>query len=535
MSVDSVAREALAESVVATIAEITRYPRSILGREAQLEEDLGIESVKRAEILAVLGQRLQLPPPAEGSLGQLKTVGDVIAAVERAVAAQAWAGDALPSLPPAPPPGPPPPSVVPTPAVLPSFTAAPPPNGAAGPLSTEALAEVVITTIAEVTRYPRSVLLPEAELEDELGIESVKRAEILSALGSKLALAPPRDGSIGSLKTIADVIAAVGALVVDHAVPVSATPAPAAVAPVVAPAPAVAAAPLPSSSAPETHLPIALRDAPRDDSAPVRLPAPASVPVSRAVAAAPFAGKVVLVSGSGRGLGKAVAQRLARLGASVVVNSFHSPEEGAATASELVREGHDAIHVWGSAANPEQLDEVFHTVQGRFGHLDFLVWNASDARAAPIAALTPDDWNRAFRTDVIGFHQAAFRAAALMAERGGGKIVSITHPASQRCFEQLAVLGTVKSALESLTRYLAIELGPKNIQVNAVSAGPCREHVDRYPNRERLVPQWEARTPGGRLPSEAAVAHAVAFLLSPDSSQMAGSIITVDAGVLLST
>ena len=254
-----------------------------------------------------------------------------------------------------------------------------------------------------------------------------------------------------------------------------------------------------------------------------------------AVSAQPLAGKVVLVAGSGRGLGKAIAQHLARLGASVVVNSFHSPEEGAATASGLVAEGRDAMHAWGSAANPEQLDEVLHAVEGRFGHLDFLVWNASDARAAPIAALTPEDWNRAFRTDVVGFHKAAFRAATLMAGRGGGKIVSITHPASQRCFEQLAVLGTVKAALESLTRYLAIELGPRNIQVNAVSAGPCHEHLDRYPNRERLVPQWVARTPGGRLPSEASVAHAVAFLLSPDSSQMTGSIITVDAGVLLST
>lgn len=509
MSVVTPPREALAQSVVATIAEVTRYPTSILRPEAELEEDLGIESVKRAEILAVLGQRLKLPPPAEGSLVQLKTVGDVIAAVERAVAAQASPPAALPSLAAAPAPD----------------GVASPPNGAAHPLPPDALAEVVIATIAEVTRYPRSVLRPEAELEEELGIESVKRAEILGALGSKLGLARPQDGSIGSLKTIADVVAAVEALAAGRALP--------AAVPSVAPAapPPVAPAPVLRSPAADSPPPAILR--PHDSFPRPVLPAPA--PAGRTAAPEPFAGKVALVTGSGRGLGKVIAQHLARLGASVAVNSFHSPEEGAATASELVREGRDAIHVWGSAANPEQLEEVFHAVQGRFGHLDFLVWNASDARAAPMAALTPDDWNRGFRTDVVGFHNAAFRAAALMVGRGGGKIVSVSHPAAQRCFEQLALLGTVKAALESLTRYLAIELGPKNIQVNAVSAGPCREHVDRYPNRERLVPQWEARTPGGRLPSEAAVAHAVAFLLSPDSSQMAGSIITVDAGVLLST
>jgi enoyl-[acyl-carrier protein] reductase III len=398
----------------------------------------------------------------------------------------------------------------------------------------ETLADSVVATIAEVTRYPRSILRPEAELEEELGIESVKRAEILAVLGTKLGLAPPKDGTIGTLKTVGDVVAAVEALAAGR------LPAPAVAPAAAAPAPSPSMLDLPAAPAvraPEPPAPVAPRPVLRPDDVVARPAASAAAPAPapRGPAAEPLAGKVVLVAGSGRGLGKAIAHRLAGLGASVVVNSFHSPEEGAATAAELVRDGRQAIHVWGSAANPEQLDEVFHTVQGRFGHLDFLVWNASDAKAAPIATLTPDDWNRAFRTDVIGFHQAALRAAALMAERGGGKIVSITHPASQRCFEQLAVLGTVKSALESLTRYLAIELGPKNIQVNAVSAGPCREHLDRYPNRERLVPQWEARTPGGRLPSEAAVAHAVAFLLSPDSSQMAGSIITVDAGVLLST
>ncbi len=240
------------------------------------------------------------------------------------------------------------------------------------------------------------------------------------------------------------------------------------------------------------------------------------------------------MTGSGRGLGRAIARHLAELGASVVLNSFHSPELGVSAAAELAAAGHDAVHAWGSVAVPEQLDQIFATIEGRYGHLDFLVHNASDVRPGPLAAITADDWHRAFRTEVVALQQAAVRALPLMTRRGGGRIVAISHPAAHRCFQDLALFGTVKAALESLVRYLAVELGPRNIQVNAVSAGPLREHLDRYPDRERLAPQWAARAPGG-LPQESAVAAAVAFLLSPDASQILGSVLDVDGGLLLTT
>jgi NAD(P)-dependent dehydrogenase (short-subunit alcohol dehydrogenase family) len=264
-------------------------------------------------------------------------------------------------------------------------------------------------------------------------------------------------------------------------------------------------------------------------------PSPAVVASRRAAPEQVFAGKVALVTGSGHGLGKALARHLGQLGASVIVNSFHSPALGGTTVAELSAEGRDAMHVWGSVANPEHLDQIFAAIEARHGHLDFLVHNASDVSPAPLAAITADDWHRAFRTEVVGLHQAAMRAVPLMARRGGGRIVTLTHPAAHRAFPDSAVLGTVKAAVESLTRYLAVELGPKNIQVNGVSVGPLRERIQRGPDAERLLAGWENRAPGGRLPDESGVAAAVAFLLSDAASQMAGTTLVVDGGISLST
>jgi NAD(P)-dependent dehydrogenase (short-subunit alcohol dehydrogenase family)/acyl carrier protein len=532
----AVGAQGIAETVVATIAEVTRYPLGVLRLEAELEDELGIESVKRAEILSVLSTRLSLPPPpTDGSLGRLRTIADVVALVETGLSARPASVTPVPSAPvaavapaSAPSPAPFPAPLPPSPAPVIAF----PPPAATVPAG---LADTVIATIAEVTRYPLSVLRLDAELEDELGIESVKRAEIVAVLGRKLGVTPPNDGSIGPLRTIGDVVAAVERIAAGGG------------APAVAPAAVVARPETAAPAAPAATAPVLpLVTPPAPAAAPVirafeALPAPRPAPVAleapgrRAAPDRALAGKVALVTGSGHGLGKALARHLAHLGASVVVNSFHSPALGGSTVAELSAEGADAIHVWGSVSNPEHLDQIFAAIEARHGHLDFLVHNASDARPVPLAEITAEDWHRAFRADVVGLHQVALRAAALMAPRGGGKIVTLTHPAAQRCFEDSALLGTVKAGVESLTRYLAVELGPRNIQVNSVCAGPLRERIEGAPGADRLIPGWESRSPVRRLPDAGGIASAVAFLLSDAASQMTGATLVVDGGISLST
>ncbi|WP_437302546.1 SDR family oxidoreductase [Sorangium sp. So ce388] len=248
-------------------------------------------------------------------------------------------------------------------------------------------------------------------------------------------------------------------------------------------------------------------------------------------ARAALAGKTVLVTGSSRGLGRAIATKLGRAGARVVVNSFHSRDDGEAVADEICAAGGDAVHVWGSVANVAHIDKLFETIERDVGELHHFVSNASNGRFGPLEQTTPEHWELAFRTNVIGYHQCALRAARLMERRGGGRIVALSSNGSSRYLEHFGAMGAVKAAVESLTRALAVELAPRNVQVNCVSAGPIYGHVtSNYPDHDRILPYWESRTPGGRLCTEEDVADAVLLLLSDGARMINGATLTVDGG-----
>jgi NAD(P)-dependent dehydrogenase (short-subunit alcohol dehydrogenase family) len=251
----------------------------------------------------------------------------------------------------------------------------------------------------------------------------------------------------------------------------------------------------------------------------------------QAVSRASFDGKVAFVSGAGHGIGQVIATRLAELGAQVIVNSFHSRDRGEAVTAAIRAEGGRADHLWGSVANPKHVRQMFATIERQFGHLDFLVSNASNGIVAPLSEVTEQHWDRAFGTNIIGLHQCALLATPLMQRRGGGKIVTISSPGAHRYIEYFGCMGPIKAAVESLTLYLAIELAPHNIQVNCVSAGPVYgELLSRYPNAERLIPYWESLSAGRQLGHESDIADFVMLLLSNATDKITGSTMLVDAG-----
>ena len=227
--------------------------------------------------------------------------------------------------------------------------------------------------------------------------------------------------------------------------------------------------------------------------------------------ALPLGDRVAFVTGSGHGLGSVVARRLAELGARVVINSFHSRERGEETAAALVAAGYQAVHLWGSVAHPKQLDDIFAEIERRFGVLDIFINNASNGFLGPLELTTPDLWQRSYRTNVISLHQGAMRAAKLMTR--GGRVVTITSPGAQGCFEYFGCQGTMKAAVESLARYLAIELAPRNILVNAISAGPILgERLQTFPEADRLIPDWQSHSVEGRVCTEDEVASLIVRL-----------------------
>jgi len=246
----------------------------------------------------------------------------------------------------------------------------------------------------------------------------------------------------------------------------------------------------------------------------------------------PFEGKIAYVSGSGRALGKDVAVYLAELGATVIVNSFHSREQGMKTVDEIKSAGGKAIHAWGSVANPQQLDGIFNQIESEFGGLDFFVSNASNGMLARLEDITVEHLEKAFRTNVIGLHQSSLRARALMKKRGGGKIVTLSSPACHGYVDYFGCMGTVKAAVESLTKSMAIEFAADNIQVNCVSPGPIYgDLLDKWPESKRLIAQWEEHTAYERLCESRDVSHFIAYLLSDSVKLFTGAVLVMDGGI----
>lgn len=247
--------------------------------------------------------------------------------------------------------------------------------------------------------------------------------------------------------------------------------------------------------------------------------------------AKPLEGRVALVTGSGRSVGRTIARMLASRGATVVVNSFHSRDGGEQTVKEIIQSGGKAIHAWGSVANPEHVNSIFKLIQEQFGYLDMLVCNASDGRIGSFSDITPDDWDRAFRTNVSGHYQCAMHAAPLMQTRGGGSIVTMSAVGAHTFVDGLGSQGVVKAAVETLTKYLAGELGKYGVRVNCVAGGPVYgDLLNKFPQAESRLNQWEALTPSGQLTSPLDLARTIAYLVSDDASGINGAVWQVDQG-----
>ena len=234
------------------------------------------------------------------------------------------------------------------------------------------------------------------------------------------------------------------------------------------------------------------------------------------------------VSGGTRGIGKAIALRFARNGAArVAVGYMRNDSAAEETAEELRAAGAEPVLVRGNIASSRVAEQVT-----ALGPLDALVHSAATGVIRPALETEEKHWDWTLSANARALISLAQAAAPQM--KPGSTIIGISSLGAQRVLENYVLVGASKAALESVIRYLAVELAPREIRVNTVSAGVVETGaLDFFPNREQMISWSQKRTPAGRLVEPRDVADAVCFLCSDAAEMVRGHTLVVDGGYSL--
>jgi enoyl-[acyl-carrier protein] reductase III len=239
-----------------------------------------------------------------------------------------------------------------------------------------------------------------------------------------------------------------------------------------------------------------------------------------------FEGKSVLVTGGSRGIGKSISLRFAEQGAARVAVSYLRNDRAAEETAEEIRGlGAEPMLLRGNLGDPQKTKALLDEA----GTLDVIVSNAATGVIRPFLELDEKHWDWTLNANARALFTIAREAAPTMPP--GSSIVAISSLGSDRVLDDYLLVGVSKATLEALVRYLAVEFAPKDIRVNAVSAGLVETGaLDHFPNREDMVRFYRERTPAGRLVEPEDVADAVCFLASPAAAMIRGQTIVVDGG-----
>ncbi len=241
-------------------------------------------------------------------------------------------------------------------------------------------------------------------------------------------------------------------------------------------------------------------------------------------------GKTALVTGGSRGIGRAIAVRLAECGARVAVNFVRHVRAAEETADLIRAAGGEPLTIKANLADHAEVARLYAELHTRWGErLDILVSNAASGVIKPALELREHHWDWTMSINAGTFLPLVQGAQPHMP--AGGSVIAVSSLGALRAIPMYAAVGASKAALESLVRHLAVELAPRGIRVNAVSAGVVdTDALKHFPNRDDILGSGRLKTPAGRLTMPEDVADVVLFLVSPLAQMVIGQTVIVDGG-----
>jgi len=247
----------------------------------------------------------------------------------------------------------------------------------------------------------------------------------------------------------------------------------------------------------------------------------------------PLQGKLALITGGSRGIGRATAFHLAELGCNLIINYLKNQVAAEEVVENIRSMGNDALAIKADIGDHEQIKSMFSEIKKNYGKLDILINNAAFGALGPAMRIGRLTWNMTMNLNTGGLLLCTQQAVKLM--RDGGRIINLSSLGSKFVIPDYLPIGTTKAAIEAMTRYLAVELYEKGIIVNAVSAGFIdTEALNVFKNVEHLKSESIKKTPAGKIGTADDIAKIIAFLCRDESAWIVGQTIIADGGASIS-
>lgn len=242
-----------------------------------------------------------------------------------------------------------------------------------------------------------------------------------------------------------------------------------------------------------------------------------------------FAGKVALITGGARGIGKATALKLAQSGCDIAIVYYNSSDDAHTLVNDITAMGQKAVAFQANVADRQSVKDLFTQFREHFNQLNFLISNAASGVLKPALTMSTKHWRWCMETNALALNHLVSEGRSFMP--AGGRVIALSSLGAERAIPNYAFIGASKAALEALVRSLSLELAEYGITANTVSAGVVDTDALKYfPNREQLLDEYQAHALADRPLTPADVANTVFLLCLPEAAMINAHTLFVDAG-----